>query len=94
MATKVKVTYVDGREVVVLVSPRAQVMAEEKFQGLSDDVAVRLSYYLAWASLHKAGHESADYETWLDLISDAEPAESEPTDPTPGATPPLTESSG
>ncbi len=94
MAVKLKVTYVDGREVVAVASPRAQVMTEEKFQGITDAFSVRASYYLAWASLHKAGMEPADYEAWLDLIADVETVENEPADPTTGTAPAPDISSG
>lgn len=89
---KMKVTYNDGREVEVIASPRAQVMTEERTAGADDRWLLR-HYYLAWASLHKAGKEPADFETFLDLIADAEtvdPDKAEEPDPTqlaqPGAT--------
>jgi hypothetical protein len=94
MAQKLKVTYLDGRAETVLVSPRAQVMTEEKFAGIADANAIRASFYMAWASLHKAGKEPADYETWLDKIAECEPVENEPADPTSGAAPSPAESSG
>jgi hypothetical protein len=94
MAVKLKVMYLDGREVVAVASPRAQVMTEEKFQGITDAYAVRSSYYLAWASLHKSGAEPADYETWLDSIAEVEPVESQQPDPTTGTAPSPDGSSG
>jgi hypothetical protein len=77
MAVKLKVTYLDEREVVVIASPRAQVMTEQFIGGFVDERKVQAGYYLAWASLNKAGKESSDYETWLDQISDVEEVESE-----------------
>ena len=71
---KMKVTYNDGREVEVIATPRAQVMTEERTAGTEDRWLLR-HYYLAWASLHKAGKEPADFETFLDLIADAETVE-------------------
>lgn len=68
---KMKVTYQDGREVEVIASPRAQVMTEERTAGSENRWLLR-HYYLAWASLHKAGKEPADFETFLDQIADAE----------------------
>lgn len=87
---KMKVTYNDGREVEVIATPRAQVMTEERTAGTEDRWLLR-HYYLAWASLHKAGKEPADFETFLDLIADAETvekaAEPDPTQPAqPGDT--------
>ena len=82
MATKLKVTYVDGREVEVIASPRAQVMTEQFIGGFVDERRVQAGYYLAWASLNKAGKEAADYETWLDQVADVEEVENKSTDPT------------
>lgn len=99
MATKLKVTYNDKREVLVLATPRAQVEAERHFrgQGLGEVNKVEAGYYLAWASLHYAGKEGADFEVWLNDIADVDQvdldAEDERvTDPTP-ATPEPTGSS-
>jgi hypothetical protein len=78
---KMKVTYNDGREVEVIATPRAQVMTEERTAGTEDRWLLR-HYYLAWASLHKAGKEAADFETWLDQIADAETVEKPEPDPT------------
>jgi hypothetical protein len=84
-AIKLKVTYVDGREVTVLASPRAQVETERHFKGIDDAQRVEASFYLAWASLHYAGKEPAAYEAWLDLVTGAEEVEAaeDETDPTP-----------
>lgn len=83
MAVKLKVTYTDGREEVVVASPRAQVMTEQYLGGFVEERKVQGGYYLAWASLNKAGKEPTDYETWLDRISDVEEVEAEvsPTQP-------------
>jgi hypothetical protein len=73
MATKLKITYADGREVKILASPKAQVMTERRYEGLNDESRmVETSYYLAWQSLFWAGQESADFEAWLDLVADVE----------------------
>jgi hypothetical protein len=89
---KMKVTYTDGREVEVLASPRAQVMTEERVSG-TDDRWILRHYYLAWASLHKAGKEPADFETFLDLIADAETVDkADEPDPTQLAQPDATSS--
>ena len=89
---KMKVTYNDGREVQVIASPRAQVMTEERVGEAGHRWLLR-HYYLAWASLHKAGKEPADFETWLDLIADAEALdEDQEPDPTQPAQPDATSS--
>jgi len=88
MATKLKVTYVDGREVEVIASPRAQVMTEQFIGGFVDERRVQAGYYLAWASLNKSGKEAADYETWLDQVADVEEVAADqprPTQPTQSA---------
>lgn len=86
MAVKLKVTYADGREVEVTASPRAQVMTEQYVGGFAEERKVQAGYYLAWASLNKAGKEAADYETWLDQIADVEQVDEEVT-PTAQAQP-------
>lgn len=89
MAVKLKVTYTDGREEVVVASPRAQVMTEQYLGGYGEARQVQGGYYLAWASLNKAGKESADFEAWLDQIDDVEEVDATvtPTEPAqPAAT--------
>lgn len=90
MATKLKVTYADGREVEILASPRAQVETERRFKGTEGARSneVESSYYLSWASLHFAGKEPADFDVWLDKVTDAEVIaptveDEKNTDPTP-----------
>lgn len=80
-----KVIYLDGREVEVLVSPRARVMAEEFVGGWPEGKQILATYYLAWAALSKGGKEPADFETWLDLIADADQVDVEEPEPTPPA---------
>ena len=88
MATKLKVTYADGREVEILASPRAQIETERHLRGLGDGNRVEAGYYLAWASLFRAGKEPADFDAWLDQIAEVEEAslseaDEKATDPTP-----------
>lgn len=83
-AKKVKVTYLDGREEIVMVTPRANVMTEEYCGGIKQERGILATYYLGWASLNKAGKETLDFETWLDKIEDVEDVE----EPTPVPTPP------
>jgi hypothetical protein len=92
-AKKVKVTYQDGREEIVKVLPRAQVMTEEYFKGFKSENSLTAGFHLGWAALHVAGKESLDFETWLNKVEDvedytepkAEDAEGEPapTQPAP-----------
>jgi hypothetical protein len=87
-AIRIRVTYVGGEEKIVRITPLAQFKAEERFHGLSDETAVRSSYFLAWASLSQAGQESATFEQWLEKIEDAEgiddDADKKALDPTTG----------
>jgi hypothetical protein len=90
MATRLRITYLDGRVVEVVATPRAQIMTEEHLGGIKEANRLHASYYLGWASLHKAGKEATEFEKWLDLIDDVD--EVEPTgedlaaeDPTPAA---------
>jgi len=94
MAVKLKVTYADGREVTVLASPRAQVMAEQHFSGTPDAKRIEQSYYLAWASLSRSGQEPSDFDTFLDAITDVDEVENEPADPTTGTALSPADSSG
>jgi hypothetical protein len=77
-----KVTYADGREVVVLASARAKLLTEEHFDGIGDKNKLRATFYLAWASLHRAGKEAAGFDAWVDLIEDVEDVDEEEADPT------------
>jgi hypothetical protein len=85
MATKVKVTYLDGRVAEVRVTPRNQIMAERHFKGINDGNALQASYFLAWLALKAAKEEDAEYEPWLDLVDEVETVQpdSEDVDPTP-----------
>lgn len=87
-AKKVKVIYQDGREITLKVFPRAQVMAEEHFDGFTTSRGVAATYYLGWAALNLSGKETLDYETWLNKIEDVEDVKDEaeevpPTQPVP-----------
>lgn len=94
---KFKVVYNDGQEKTIRVTPRAEVMTEEKYAGIEhSEAALRIVYHLAWASLNRAGQEPDDFETWLDKIADLEDVtkRDEELDPMNGAEQPLAPSSG
>jgi hypothetical protein len=82
-ARQLTVIYLDGRVEKILATPRAQVMAEQYTSWSKNPVLA--TYYTGWAALNKAGKESADFETWLDLINDVEESDAPPADPTPPA---------
>lgn len=94
MAIKLKVVYVDGREITLIASPRAQVETERHFKGLDENQRIEGSFYMAWAALKWAGKEAADFEAWLDLVieaeeeepSEADEASQDPTPPAPSTT--------
>lgn len=92
---KVKITYLDGTEKTVRASPRAQMMTEERFAGISGDTALRSTFYLGWASLNMAGQESAGWEEFQDKIEDVQLLKGDDSslDPTDGETPSPFESS-
>ncbi|MFD6069443.1 hypothetical protein [Amycolatopsis lurida] len=87
---KLKVTYSDGRVVESIVSPKAEVDFERHF-GTSvikagRDMHQQYYYYLAWAGLHHAGREAADFDTFLgqiDEVVDAEAQEESGEEPGP-----------
>lgn len=83
-AQKSKVTYTDGREVVVQLTPKAIVVTESKYNGIGPHNQVTSSMHMVWASLHQAGMESADFDTWLDNVAEVEDVQG-PVDPTPPA---------
>jgi hypothetical protein len=71
---KLKVTYLDGRQVEVNAGPAAEVAVERKFAiAFSEISRSEEFYYLAHAALFKAGKEPADFDAWLDLIEDVDP---------------------
>ena len=72
MRVRMNVTYADGRVVSAIANARAQVATERAYHGMDEQQRVELSYHLAWAALHHAGQETADFETWLDLIEDVD----------------------
>jgi hypothetical protein len=82
MATRLKVTYLDGKIIEILAPGRAQVMTEQHFKGITDANALQAGYFLAWASLHQAGKEPAEFEPWIDQVLDVEKLEDGEVDPT------------
>lgn len=84
---KLTVTYLDGREVEVMMGPKAQVMAERHFgKSLMDLSNVEEVYYLGWCCLTVAGLEHLDFDSFLDVVDDVDMAEGVVADrPTPQA---------
>lgn len=85
MAAKMKITYIDGTEVEVAASPKAQVMAERFLRaqgGFAESTLVEASVRLAYEA-SKPGIGNVGYEEWLDKIADVVELEEESADPTP-----------
>ncbi|HEY3006163.1 MAG TPA: hypothetical protein VGJ44_27690 [Kribbellaceae bacterium] len=84
---KIHVVYSDGRTEEIIASPKAQVMTEQHFGGITPQNKLEAHYYLSWLSLHRAGKEAADFNAWLESIDDAETIDEEervdPTGPAP-----------
>ena len=91
-----KVTYQDGRELSVRVAPKAQVMFEEHFNMTMSEYGknpgMKHLYFLAWAGLHCAGMEGAEFTVFLSNIAEVSPVdaveeEADPTRTAPGPEP-------
>lgn len=84
---KIKIAVeIDGATTEYVVTPRAQVDFERKFDlGLGDIARTDHVYYLAYATMKSAGATTADYDTWLNTLDGAEMGsdESAPLDPDP-----------
>lgn len=84
-AKKLKITYADGREAIVKVTPRAQVDTERHIGGDWARMGILSAYYMGWSALRKLDSETPDFETWLDQVDDAEEVDEGKPDPTPSA---------
>lgn len=69
MAAFMRVTYVDGREVVIRVGPKSLVACERHFQVSMLDFGrtrtIEQFYWPAWHALHEAGKEAREFDDWL-----------------------------
>lgn len=83
---RVKVTYSDDKEVEVKVTPKVQLAFERQYGlGLpqaSKDMRNEYLFYLAWRALQFAGHETRDFEEFVDSIDDVDIAGRDAEDPT------------
>lgn len=79
---RVKIYFLDGREVEVSVSPRAQVNTERHIGGDWSTMAILSVYRMAWEALRGKDKETSDFETFLDQIEDVEQLKDETADPT------------
>lgn len=84
--SKLKVTFVDGREEIVPAGPRAQVDLERHFKiSVAEANKIEHVYYLAWTALTLQGKESKEFDAWLDDISDVDPIGDDKANPTPAS---------
>lgn len=83
---KVNVTYDDGKELEVKVTPAVQVAFEREYgMGLakaSQDMRNEYMYFLAWKALQLTGNETSDFDTFVGTIEDVDIVRSEKSDPT------------
>lgn len=84
---ELRVTYSDGRQVNVVLRPKAQVAVERHFnKSVMDMNRIEEMYYMAWAALSATKEEARDFDSFLDVIDDVELAGEQGADPT-GAAP-------
>lgn len=81
MQKRIKVVYADGREVLAVATPKAQVETERKW-GIALDAMTTMEqvYYLAWAALFHKGMEHTDYETFLKSVDEITPVAEDSAD--------------
>lgn len=89
---RVQVTYDDGRELEVKVTPAAQVAFERQYgMGLpkaSQEMRNEYLFYLAWKALQLSGNESREFDDFVSSIDDVAVNGNDPSDPTEsGASP-------
>lgn len=76
MAAKVQLTFADGAESTVRLSPRALILAERHFgSNGANDHPIEFTFYAAWAVCRPG----VDFDEWVDTIEDFE--ESRDADP-------------
>lgn len=87
-APYMKVTYMDGREVVVRIGPKTQVLFERHFPAMSmldygrgRGRRIEHHYFLAWAALTEAKEETREFDAFLEVLEDAETVRDTPDTP-------------
>lgn len=79
----INVTYLDGRSFEVTPTPGDIVRFERHFGVSAGDLGAntRLEhmFYLVWLALVRLGHESGDFESFLDVVGTSEEAPLAPT---------------
>jgi hypothetical protein len=69
-----RVTYVDGREVVVRIGPKSQVAWERHWDASMLDYnrkrTMEQTFWLTWHALCEAGAETREFDEWLAVLDD------------------------
>lgn len=69
-----RVTYVDGRQVVVRIGPKSIVAWERHFDASLLDFSrprtMEQNYWLTWHSLTEAKEETREFDDWLEVVDD------------------------
>lgn len=81
-----RVTYTDGRELVVRVGPKSQVAWERHFDMSILDYSSRKrtmeqNYWLTWHALVEAGSETREFDDWLGVVNDVKSQTDTPDNP-------------
>ena len=92
---KMRVVYLDGREVEVVVPPKALIATEDYFHGTNgaSEHKIKAHYFTAWAALHRDADPS-EFDAWMDTVAEAvdidpdadDEARSDPTQTEAGTT--------
>lgn len=80
LGLRLKVVTVDGELGEFAVTPKVQVEFERHFKigvgkAFQQEQRVEHMYWLAWKSVHAAGHQVKPFDSWLDEIVDVQMAE-------------------
>lgn len=80
-----RVTYVDGREVVVRIGPKSQVAWERHFQKSMLDYrtsrTIEQNFWLTWHALNEAKEETREFDDWLGVIDEVKAVIDTPENP-------------
>lgn len=85
-----KVTMIGGEPVIVKVTPKVQVAAERHFKMAftklfaEDGISMEGVYWVAWKSMHAAGHVVKTFDLWLDELDSVETVSEESDAPLGG----------
>lgn len=85
MAQYQRVTYVDGRQVVVRIGPKSLVAWERHFKvsflDFRQSKSIEQNYWLTWHSLTEAKEETREFDDWLDIVDNYQSVIDTPDNP-------------